>query len=194
MPTTEPSTSNNPMRSWLVVIASVAAAVAFICYQVLANRPGEANEKTQPQSMSPAQRLAAMNSMRDEALVIGVEVNGKAKAYALAAVHAPDRHVYNGMQGDTPVTVTFCDLADCVQVFTREGATKPLGVKIEHGASKDRKMVIRVDDHLYHQSTLESADNAAGSFPLQSVPFTRTTWGEWRKQHPDSELLTGNSN
>jgi hypothetical protein len=30
--------------------------------------------------------------------------------------------------------------------------------------------------------------------PLQSVPFVRTTWGEWRKQHPNSDLFTGNSN
>ena len=47
-----------------------------------------------------------------------LEIEGKAKAYALSAVHAPDKHVYNGLQGDRPVTVTFCDLADCVQVFT----------------------------------------------------------------------------
>ncbi len=181
-----------PARFWWVAV--FGAAAAFVGYQVLANRPVDSGEESRPQSMSSAQRMAAMNQLRDEDLVIGVVVNGKAKAYALSAVHAPDRHVHNGMQGDTPVTVTFCDLADCVQVFTREGETKPLGVKIEHGASKDRKMVIRVEDHLYHQSSLQPADNGAVAFPLQSVPFTRTTWGEWRTSHPGSELFTGNSN
>lgn len=185
-----------PMRSWWVVVVCLLVAGLFMVFLFLVNRrdPAAAAEVAKPQSMTAAQRLAAMNRLRDEDLVIGVEVNGKAKAYALAAVHAPDRHVHNGMQGDTPVTVTFCDLADCVQVFTSQGATQPLGVKIEHGASKDRKMVIRVEDHLYHQSTLEPADNGRVVFPLQSVPFTRTTWGEWRKLHPGSELFTGNSN
>ena len=145
----------------------------------------------QARPMTQAQRQAAMNNLRDQDLVIGVVVNNKPKAYALSAVHAPDKHVYNNMQGDAPVTVTFCDLADCVQVFTRDGADKPLDVKIEHGASKDRKMVIKVDGKLFHQSTLESADPSATPFPLKTIPFTRSTWGEWRKLHPDSELFTG---
>jgi len=196
MSTPDTTPAGSPTRLWWLVVACLGGTALFMVYLFLANRrePAVAAEVAKPQSMTAAQRLAAMNQLRDEDLVIGVVVNGKAKAYALSAVHAPDRHVHNGMQGDTPVTVTFCDLADCVQVFTREGDSKPLGVKIEHGASKDRKMVIRVEDHLYHQSTLEPADNGAVAFPLQSVPFTRTTWGEWRKLHPGSELFTGNSN
>lgn len=186
--------SANPVASWLVVLLAVGLVGVFVGYQLWAGRPETEEAHLQPQSMTPAQRLAAMNSLRDEDLVIGVEIEGKAKAYALSAVHAPDKHVYNGLQGDRPVTVTFCDLADCVRVFTQAGEAKPLGVKIEHGASKDKKMVIRLDNHLFHQSTLEPADDATGAFPLQSVPFIRTTWGEWRKQHPNSDLFTGNSN
>lgn len=184
----------NPMTSWLVVVLAVGLVGGIVGYQLWAGKPEMEEANLQIQPMTQAQRMAAMNSLRDEDLVIGVEIEGKAKAYALSAVHAPDKHVHNGMQGDRPVTVTFCDLADCVQVFTQAGEGKPLGVKIEHGASKDRKMVIRVDDHLFHQSTLEPADMTAGKFPLQSVPFIRTTWGEWRKQYPNTELFTGNSN
>lgn len=146
MSTTDTIPGGSQNRSWWVVVPCLGDAGLFIAYLFLVNwrDPAGAAEMAKPQSMIAAQRLTAMNQLHDEDLVIGVVVNGKAKAYALSSVHAPDRHVHNGMQGDTPVTVTFCDLADCVQVFTREGATKPLGVKIEHGASKDRKMVIRV--------------------------------------------------
>lgn len=180
----------NPSRPAIIMLVM---AGAFLAIYLLRTGPQEPSVPAQSQSrsMTQAQRQAAMNNLRDQDLVIGVVVNNKPKAYALSAVHAPDKHVYNNMQGDAPVTVTFCDLADCVQVFTRDGADKPLDVKIEHGASKDRKMVIKVDGKLYHQSTLESADPSATPFPLKTVPFTRTTWGEWRKLHPDSELFTG---
>ena len=54
-------------------------------------------------------------------------------------------------------------------------------------------MVIRVNGQQFDQSTLESTDKSSREFPLKTVPFSRTTWGEWRKLHPDSELFTGNS-
>jgi hypothetical protein len=74
-----------------VVVTCLGGAGLFIAYLFLVNcrDPAGAAEMAKPQSMIAAQRLTAMNQLRDEDLVIGVVVNGKAKAYALSSVHAP---------------------------------------------------------------------------------------------------------
>ena len=180
-------------KPWHAGVILLVLAGFFFVYLLANHQTGNEAESQASGPMTDAQRLAAMNRLRDEDLVIGVAIDNTAKAYALSAIHNPDRHVHNTMQGETPVTITFCNLADCVQVFTLPGTRQPLPVTIVHGASKDKKMVIRVNGQQFDQSTLESTDKSSREFPLKTVPFSRTTWGEWRKLHPDSELFTGNS-
>src|SRR5215472_8987706 len=57
--------------------------------------------------------------------VIGVSIGNQHRAYALQAVFQQDSHVINDWLGAAPVSVTYCDLCDCVRVFTAPDRDRP---------------------------------------------------------------------
>jgi hypothetical protein len=129
--------------------------------------------------------------LRDDAPIVGVTIAGRHRAYLLQALLPPDNHVYNDMLGDTPVTVTFCDIDNCVAVFTREGETKPLDIAVG-GAdpSRPKKMLLRVGSDRFWQDTGLPLDGNT-AMPYSRITCERTTWGEWRAAHLDSDIYIG---
>ena len=130
---------------------------------------------------------------RDDAPVIGVSAAGRHRAYLLQALMRPDAHVYNDLLGDAPVTVTFCDLDECVQVFTAPGRERPLDIEVG-GADgrRARKLVLRVGATRYWQDTgLPLHNDATSVFPYVKADFVRTSWGQWREAHPDTDVYVG---
>src|SRR5437879_4188705 len=58
------------------------------------------------------------SGMRDDDQIIGVEVGGRARAYRLDALRSRTRHVVNDLLGGVPVSVSYCDITDCVRAYT----------------------------------------------------------------------------
>jgi hypothetical protein len=131
----------------------------------------------------------------DSTPVIGVSADGRHRAYVLTAFMRPDSHVYNDLLGDVPVTVTFCDLDNRVQVFTAPSRGRPLDVTVGGSDScRPRKMLLGVKSARtrYWQDTgLPLDDDAASPFPYARTESVRTTWGEWRQAHPDTDVYVG---
>src|SRR5688500_4441346 len=67
---------------------------------------------------------------REDAEVIGVSVNGRHRADILDAFRPVEQHVYNDLLDDTPVTVTYCDLAECIRVYTDPERKERLDVAV----------------------------------------------------------------
>ena len=135
-------------------------------------------------------KMAERARPKDEMLVVGVVENGKAKAWSLESLLRPENHVYNDqLFGANGLSITFCDIADCVKVFTRDdGKPTRLGQGGPH-SSRPGKMLIVADGKQYWQDTGEPLyNNGAPPFPLKEVAHERTTWGEWKAKHPDSAL------
>ena len=61
---------------------------------------------------------AARAEIRADAMVIGVEIGGKARAYRLGALDDPSGHLVNDMIGGVPLTVAYCNLSQSGR-FTR---------------------------------------------------------------------------
>src|SRR5262249_34018813 len=57
----------------------------------------------------PPTRTPEESGLADREEVFGVVAGGRARAYRLAALSLPSRHVVNDVVGGTPVTVAFCD-------------------------------------------------------------------------------------
>jgi hypothetical protein len=51
-------------------------------------------------------------------------------------------------------------------------------------------MLLRVGtDHYYHDSGAPL--DGWGDFPYPETDFERTTWGLWRRAHPDTDVVVG---
>lgn len=126
-------------------------------------------------------------------VVIGVEVDGKSRAYRLGALAGYRSHLVNDVVGTVPVSVAYCNLTDCVSVYTGSVGAGPLEVEVA-GLLK-LEMVLRVNGNLYYQKSQAPLDpaQAVPEMPLRAIAPTRTTWAQWRRGHPESDVYVGDA-
>ncbi len=126
-------------------------------------------------------------NLGDEELVIGVVVEGISRAYLRKAFDGHEHHVVNDLIGIAPISVTHCDLTRCTRVLTQQQASdeQPLGIRIGGWDHEYKMMMIIVNEKRYLQFSPE--------IPLLDVPFSEVTWGEWRREHPESLIYLGPS-
>jgi hypothetical protein len=177
-------------RAATVVLLLVICAAG---YQVVRQWPRGPGPVPAPQPMAADDFIDRLIQVSDATPVIGVTTAGRSRAYVLRALRRPDTHVYNDLLGKVPVTVTYCDLDDCVRVFTSPDCRRPLDVAaVGPDPHHARKMLLRVGEQCYCQETGLPPDGEGTSpFPYADSPFVRTTWGEWRAAHPDTDIYVG---
>jgi len=124
-----------------------------------------------------------------DSLVIGVEVNGKRRAYPFQILvwHEIANDVFEGQ----PLVVTFCPLCGSAIVFVPvvEGTQTEFGVSGKLYNS-DLLMYDRETDSLWSQVTGTAVVGERTGTRLDLYPSEIMTWGEWRTTYPDSEALT----
>lgn len=197
----------------LVVIAIVVLAVFFFGQRLrlfgqeitlapdsLANlRPGEPRDVSlytllpkdairsidDPHLISAA---AAEPHMADPEFVIGLSINGDARAYP---VNVLSRHeTVNDIVGGVPIVVTYCPLCYSGIVFDRRVGEQVL----EFGVSgkmvmNDLVMYDRQTSSLWQQMLGEGISGKHKGARLAALPATQTTWGQWRITRPDTHVL-----
>lgn len=119
--------------------------------------------------------------MLDNAEVIGVTCGDTAVAYSCKAMSQIDSHVINDVIDDTPLAVTFCDRTNTARVFCGETGTGPTEFQV--GGMSDTEMVLLLDGKMYQHTSHE--------IPVGDYQFVRTTFGQWKQQHPDSMIYMG---
>lgn len=115
----------------------------------------------------------------DDEYVIGVEVNGHACAYLLAGMNDIDQHIVHHELGGLEFTVTYCDKSECIAVYDKVGTT----AEIRNGGFSGETLWILYDGQRFEQDAEE--------IPLKSFPSVKTTWGEWKQQHPETMVYVG---
>jgi hypothetical protein len=136
----------------------------------------------QPGVTQPALVVVADNiETPDSTPIVGVEINGQACALVLDSMSDIDRHVVNLVIGNNPISVAYCDLADCVRVVKddRTESASPIPLRVG-GLDINHQLVLLLRGERYGQQSL--------GLPLQDHPFTRTSLGEWKKRHPKTWL------
>jgi hypothetical protein len=141
---------------------------------------------------TPPAVAAEAAGLDDAEEVVGVVVNGAARAYRLGALSDPRRHVVNDLVGGAPVSVAYCDRTDCIRTYTGPGA-EPLRVGI--AGLRDGGLVIKLDGVYYDHRSGRVVEGPPGAAPLphDRVPWTRTTWGRWRREHPATDVSVGSA-
>ena len=118
--------------------------------------------------------------------VIGLEINGDAKAYPLFIMVWHE--IVNDEVGGVPVAVTYCPLCYTNQVFERIINDEP----VEFGTSgklynSNLVMYDRLTDSYWSQALGTAIKGELTGEQLEIIPFDVITWGDWKVLHPDSK-------
>ncbi|WP_363463887.1 DUF3179 domain-containing protein [Halogeometricum borinquense] len=126
-------------------------------------------------------------TLDDGELVIGVELDGEARAYPLAVLNW---HEIVNDQFDRPVLVTYCPLCGSAVVAERTvaGDTRTFGVS-GYLWQSDLVMYDRESESLWSQVLATAIRGSLTGTQLDLLPSTTTSWGEWRESHPDTSVL-----
>ncbi|WP_008310465.1 DUF3179 domain-containing protein [Leptolyngbya sp. PCC 6406] len=118
-------------------------------------------------------------------LVVGMVINGEAKAYPFNILNWHE--IVNDTVGGINVTVSYCPLCDTIVAFQRGETTFGVSGKLYQSCLV---MYDRADDTLYAQPWAIGVVGPAVNHALERVPAVKTTLGEWLAQHPDSQVLS----
>lgn len=152
-------------------------------------------------------------SLTDERTVVGIEVDGTARAYPLTILNVHE--IVNDTLGG-PMIVTYCPICRSGMVADRlvDGETATFDVSgllwkapsIQAAASEqDDRVFSDREEGVANNGNLVMYDDVTGSYwsqilvqaicgPMAEMrlpirPASSTTWGEWREEHPDTEVL-----
>ncbi len=145
--------------------------------EMMPDNPSE--ELDEPGIYDATYYTAEQVAFPDSEEVIGIAVDGYACAYLLGGMNDVDQHIVHHDLGDKKLTVTYCDKSQCVAVFDRAGTT----AEIRNGGFSGETLWLLYDGKRFEQD--------APDIPLTNFPSVRTTWGEWKKQHPDTRVYVG---
>lgn len=133
--------------------------------------------------------VANSKFMSNSDTVIGLEINGEAKAYPLFILVWHE--IVNDRVGGIPVSVTYCPLCYTNQVFERIIN----GEEVEFGTSgklynSNLLMYDRYTESYWSQALGMAVKGELTGYQLDLVPFDVITWGDWKQLHPDTKVLT----
>lgn len=125
----------------------------------------------------------------DSDVVIGLEINGEAKAYPLFILVWHE--IVNDTVGGVPVAVTYCPLCYTNQVFERTIN----GTKVEFGTSgklynSNLLMYDRLTESYWSQALGLAVTGELTGMKLKTIPFDVITWSDWKKLYPNTLVLT----
>lgn len=136
-------------------------------------------------------------TLGDDELVVGVDIEGDARAYPLAILnwHEVVNDVFEPHSDDDAefggsLLVTYCPLCGSGVVVDRTvaGAVRTFGVS---GLLWQSGLVLYdvESESLWNQLSATAIRGPLTGTALTRLPSTIATWGEWRREHPDTTVL-----
>ncbi len=132
---------------------------------------------------------AADNELDDGDVVFGVARDGVAKAYpqSILVWHEITNDVIDG----EPVSVTYCPLTGTAQGFARGDTTFGVSGRL---LNNNLIMYDRATENWWPQVLATSIpgpwDTSLAGSSLREFRVVWTTWGRWRREHPDTQVLS----
>jgi hypothetical protein len=126
----------------------------------------------------------------DAELVLGVAIDGEARAYPLNMMNGPLREVFNDTVGGKPIAATWCHLCHTAIVFARvaQGQTLTLGVS---GLLWEGNLVMfdQETETLWSQMMGEAMRGPLVGERLEILPATLTDWRSWVTRYPETTCM-----
>lgn len=127
--------------------------------------------------------------LKDEDRVLGLIVNGEAKAYPIKILNWHE--IVNDIVGGKPVLITYCPLCGTGMAFDPvvDGKRHTFGVSGLLYKS-DVLMYDHQTESLWSQIMQEAVVGKLLGVRLTLVPMIHTTWEAWKKEHPKTLVLS----
>ncbi|MCW8884321.1 MAG: DUF3179 domain-containing protein [Motiliproteus sp.] len=130
--------------------------------------------------------------LKPDSPVIGVKVNGIAKAYPIAILNWHE--VVNDTFGDQGIVVTFCPLCGTGVVYEAGHQGKILSFGVSGLLyNSDVLLYDRTTESLWSQLKSQAISGPLKGQHLVMVPSQLTSWENWQHQHPDTSVLSVNT-
>lgn len=127
--------------------------------------------------------------IRGEDVVVGLEIDGHARAYPLKILNWHE--IVNDELGDLPVAVTYCPLTGSAVVFDRRVNGKPLSFGVSGRLYQSNVLMYdHQSDGLWSQLAGAAVTGKRTGTQLDNIPAQVTTWRRWREDHPDTSVLS----
>ena len=141
-----------------------------------------------PSIEQPRFVAAAEAGVRGTDRILGIERDGVAKAYPIAILNYHE--IVNDSFGDEPIVVTYCPLCGTGMAFLAAiaGERRMFGVS---GLlyNSDVLLYDRNSETLWSQLMLKAVAGPLKGTALEMVTVSHTTWGDWRRRHPETRVL-----
>jgi hypothetical protein len=127
--------------------------------------------------------------LRDQDRVLGIELAGVARAYAVRILNYHE--IVNDEINGRPLVITFCPLCGTGMAFdaSRNGSRLVFGVS---GLLYNSDMLLydRNTESLWSQIMSTAISGQLKGVKLTSIPLAHTSWRDWRERHPKTEVLS----
>ncbi len=136
--------------------------------------------------------------LADDNVVFGVKINGEARAYPkrILAWHEMFTDTFGEGDSAEPIAGVYCTLCGTVIIYK----TQHNGVKHQLGTSG---FLYRSNKLMYDQTTHSLWSTVRGEpvvgplvdkgIALEHLSVVTTTWGEWKRRHPNTSVLSLNT-
>jgi hypothetical protein len=124
--------------------------------------------------------------------VIGLTINGEARAYPLNFINTPGRKVMNDELGGEPVVITWCDLCHTAAVFSRK-----IGGQVETFACTGmlwHGMLVMHDvrtESFWNPLVGKALAGVRSGASLEPIDVAMTSWHQWSATHPNTTVVVG---
>lgn len=137
----------------------------------------------------PEFEAAALSVLADDAAVLGISLNGIARAYPVAILNYHE--IVNDRFDNQPVVISFCPLCGSGMVFRAPSDVNDDGFGVS-GLLYNSDMLLydRATESLWSQLMAQAVSGPLAGRRLEQLPADHTTWGEWRGRHPQTVVLT----
>ena len=132
---------------------------------------------------------ATTRELRDDELVIGVTNGRTTKAYS--AWHLNSHEIVNDLLDGQPIAVTWCPLCFTGIVYSRMIEGRPLQFGVSGLLWRENLVMYDRDTgSWWSQATGRSIRGPLEGRALTMIPAAMMSWGEWRRLHPDTLVLS----
>jgi len=127
----------------------------------------------------------ASETVLDDEMILGVEIEGATRAYPLNMINGPFREILNDEVGEKAIAVTWCFLCHNGIVYARDVQGELLTFSVS-GLLWKRNLVMvdEESDSLWSHMLGRSMRGEYEGTVLKRLPAMMTTWQKWKSQHP----------
>jgi hypothetical protein len=132
---------------------------------------------------------AARAALADADRVLGLARGGVARAYPVRILNWHE--VVNDRIGDEALAVTYCPLCGAGVAFRARLADGDASFGVSGLLyNSDVLLYDRRTESLWSQLLAEAVSGPLKGTKLEPVPISHTTWADWKRRHPGTEVLS----